>query len=373
MRKSISKLPGWLLLGLVFPLAFLNGWLFFLLVEYLQPLVSILIAATLLAFLLDLPILFLQKRGVKRGWAVGLVLLLALLILGILGLILIPLILQQLSELTSNLPTWIESGNQQLQDLEKWAIAQKLPIAPSELITQAAEKLSSVLKSLTSQLLSFVLGAIGSILNIILILVLTVFLVLSGESVWNGVFSWLPSPWDVQLRESMRQTFEKYFASQAILAGILSVAQIIVFAILGVPYAVLFGFGIGVTTLIPYASAFTIILVSLLLTLQDFGLGLRVLVAAIVVGQINDNIVAPRLMGGMTGLNPVWLIISMLIGGKVGGLLGLLLAVPLASVIKSTADTIRVSSSNSQGSLPAEETVPNPEEENQSANQSASN
>jgi predicted PurR-regulated permease PerM len=50
-------------------------------------------------------------------------------------------------------------------------------------------------------------------------------------------------------------------------------------------------------------------------------------------------------MGGMTGLNPVWIILSLFIGGKLGGILGLLIAVPIASVIKSTADTLRSSQS----------------------------
>ncbi len=346
MKTAIGKLPGWLPLLLVFPLVFLNGWLLFLLVDYLEPLVSILVTATLLAFLLDFPIRLLEK-SIKRGWAIGLVLLLALLFLGTLGLILIPLIVQQLRELLANLPEWIDSGSQQWQNLESWAIAQKLPVDIGTAIAQAAEKLSSTLKSLSSQILSFILGTINSIVNVLLVLVLTVFLVLTGEKVWNGIFSWLPSPWNMQLPESIRQTFEDYFASQAILAGILSVAQTIVFLVLGVPYAVLFGCGIGITTLIPYASAFTIILVSLLLSLQDWGLGLKVLVAAIVVGQINDQIVAPRLMGEMTGLNPVWLLLSLLIGGKLGGVLGLLLAVPLASVIKSTADSLKDSFSTS--------------------------
>ena len=95
------------------------------------------------------------------------------------------------------------------------------------------------------------------------------------------------------------------------------------------------------TTLIPYASAFTIILVSLLLALQNLGLGVKILLVAIIVGQINDNVVAPRLTGGMTGLNPVWLIVVLLIGGKLAGILGLLIAVPLASVIKKSADQMR--------------------------------
>jgi predicted PurR-regulated permease PerM len=46
-------------------------------------------------------------------------------------------------------------------------------------------------------------------------------------------------------------------------------------------------------------------------------------------------------MGNMTGLNPVWIIVSLFVGGKLGGVLGLLLAVPLASVIKSTVNSLR--------------------------------
>ncbi len=125
--KSISQLPPELRWGLLFPVIFLNGWLLFLLINFLQPFVSILITAALFAFLLDFPLGWLQKLGFKRGWAVALVFLLALLIIAILGLIVIPLLIQQLSELSVNLPQWIESGNQQLQNLEKWAIAQKLP------------------------------------------------------------------------------------------------------------------------------------------------------------------------------------------------------------------------------------------------------
>jgi predicted PurR-regulated permease PerM len=46
-------------------------------------------------------------------------------------------------------------------------------------------------------------------------------------------------------------------------------------------------------------------------------------------------------MGETIGLNPIWLIAALFLGGKVGGVLGLLVAVPIASVIKSTADQIR--------------------------------
>lgn len=348
MLRSIQKLPRWVQLGLAFPLAFLNGWLFYQLIGSVEPLFSIFVAASLLAFLLDLPIRLLEQRGVSRGWATVLVFFAALLILSLLGLILIPLIVQQLSEFITILPKWLESSSQQLQNLQQWAVTQRLSVDIKGILTQTAEKISNLLQSFSSQLLNFVLSTIGSIVNIIIILVLAVFLTLTGESVWEGIFSWFSPPWNRQLPENIRQTFESYFASQAILAGMLSAAQTVVFLVLQVPYAVLFGVTIGMTTLIPYASAFTIIVISLLLMLQDFGLGIKVLVTAILVGQINDNVVAPRLMGGMTGLNPVWLIIALFIGGKALGILGLLIAVPIASIIKTTTDYLRSQTTNSR-------------------------
>ncbi len=351
MLKSSGQLPTYIFWGLLFPIIFLNCWLLGLMFNFLQPLTNILITAALFAFLLDFPIGWLQKLGLPRGLAVALVFILAILIVATLGLIIIPLLVQQLSELLSSLPQWIESGSQQLQILEKWAIEQQLSLDFNfnqelafnlgKVFTQAAQKLSETLQSLSSQIFNIIFGTISSILNILLTFVLTLFLAFTGKNVWKGIFSWFPLPWGEKISQIIQQTFTKYFVSQAILAIILSVAQTIVFTVLQVPYAVLFGCVIGMTTLIPYASAFTIILVSLLLALQNLGLGLEVLVAAIIVGQINDNVVAPRLTGGMTGLNPVWLILALLIGGKLAGLLGLLIAVPSASVLKKSVDQIR--------------------------------
>ena len=341
MLDALSHLPRWLKVALVFPLIFLNAWILYLLGSYFEPLVSIVVTASLLAFLLDFPIRGLQDRKIPRVLAITLVLGSALLIFGLLVFILVPLIVEQLGELVNSLPKWLESGTQQLQNLEKWAIAQQLPFDIRDSLAEVTTKLTNLIQSLSSRLLNFILGTIGSLANVLFVLVLTVFLVLSGEEVWDGIFSWLPAPWDNYFRDSIQNTFENYFASQAILAGILSLAQTFVFGILNVPYAVLFGVTIGLTTLIPYASALTITIISALLILKDFWLGLKVLVAAIIVGQINDNVIAPRLVGGMIGLNPVWIILSLLVGGKLAGVLGLLIAIPLASVIKNAADVLR--------------------------------
>ncbi|HEY9659624.1 MAG TPA: AI-2E family transporter, partial [Allocoleopsis sp.] len=57
---------------------------------------------------------------------------------------------------------------------------------------------------------------------------------------------------------------------------------------------------------------------------------------------ITDNVVAPRIRGDFTGLNPIWIIVALLIGGRVAGFLGVVLAMPIAATIKSTIETMRL-------------------------------
>jgi predicted PurR-regulated permease PerM len=62
--------------------------------------------------------------------------------------------------------------------------------------------------------------------------------------------------------------------------------------------------------------AFGIALVSLLTALKSFWLGLKVLIIGIIIDQASENGIAPQLMGGFTGLNPLWILVSLLIGVK---------------------------------------------------------
>lgn len=341
MFETLKGLPGWLRVWIVFPFAFLNGWLFLLLFDYLQPFLNTLIAAAIFAFLLNLPAHFLQDRGVSRGMAIALVLLVALLGVGGITVTIGPLVFDQFSALVANAPQLVESGDQQLQFLRQFAIDQHLPINLPDLLEQAVNQLGRVFQVASNQVLAVVTTTISSLVNVLFFLVLVIFMLVGGESAWDGIFSWLPDPWNETLQDSIQTTFRRYFGTQVLLAGILSLAQTLGLLLWGVPYAILFGVTIGVSTLIPYAGVVVIAAVSLIVSLQDFGQGIRVLITAIVIGQVNDILISPRLMGQTIGLNPIWLIAALFLGGKVGDVLGLLVAVPLASVIKSTVDRLR--------------------------------
>lgn len=348
--RPFTKLPQWWTYGLLFPLAILNCWLALLVFEYFRALITVLVIATLLSFLLDYPVRFLRKYGMKRDRAVLSVLFVTLLVLVVLGVTLAPILLTQLTELATRLPTWIVSGTEQVEAFSKWAENRNLRIDISGLTTQLSERVSAQLQSLTGEILKFGLGAADSILNFLLTIVLTFYLLLHGEQVWEGLFKWFPAKLSVQLRSLLPRSFHNYFVGQATLAGLMGLSMTVAFLILRVPFGLLFGLGVGVMTLIPFGAPFSICIVSLLITLNNFWLGVTVLAVATVIDQVIENAVAPRLMGSFVGLNPVWILVSLLVGIKVGGVAGLLVAVPMAGFIKNAVDTLETSPNQSSES-----------------------
>jgi predicted PurR-regulated permease PerM len=339
--NNLPNLPKWLNIGLAFPVIILNGWLLIKFINFFQPLVSVIAVAILLAFVLDYPIQLLQKRGVPRILAVVVVLLFSIIILGAVAVILLPLILRQLNELANLLPYWIDSGTQQIEAFQNWASTQQLPVNLSGLATDVLGKISSQLQSFTGKILGLAFDTISNLLNLLIAIVLTIYLVLNGEGLWDGIYLWFPPQTAKKVRELLREDFNNYFIGQATLGAILAVAVTLAFVVLRVPLSLLFGIGVGLFSLFPFGTGIGISIVSLLVSLKDFGLGLEVAAICVAIDQINSNIIAPRILGNLTGLNPVWVVVSLLIGAKLGGVLGLLVAIPLASFIKDMADTWR--------------------------------
>ncbi len=340
---SLSNWPRWAIAGLAFPVVCLDGWLLYRLGAQLQPIPSIVVTACLIAFLLDYPIDRLEKQGLARGWAILLVLLVALILTTVLVVFLGPLVWQQLNDFAERLPRWIELAKTQLLLLEDRAVFQSLPVNLDQLTVETANQLSSTLQTATSQIINVTFSTINSSLNLLVTVVLAILLIINGEPLWNGLLGWLSAPWQARIRNSLRPSFLGYFSGQATLALILATAQSIAFILLDVPFGLLFGLGIGLVSLIPFGGTVAVLGISTLLAFQSGWLGLKVLIVAFVLGQINDNLVAPRLLGGITGLNPAVLVIALLVGAKFAGFLGLLLAVPTASFLKKLVDMARVS------------------------------
>lgn len=346
MTGSPNKVHQWLTLGLPFPLVVLNGWILLQVFQYFQPLVTIFVLAALLAFILNYPVQFFEKRQVKRNYAVLLVFLVTLVFLVAFGITLIPVLIEQLSESVKLLPSWIDSGSQKLQALNDWAATQNLPVNLSQLVIQVTDRLPDELQSLAEQFLSVALEAIDSVSEVVLTIVLSLYILLDGERLWNSLFKRLP-PRGLLIQQSLQQNFQNYFVGQVALACLVGFSMTLVFLVLRVPFGLLFGLGVGIMTLIPFGDVLSFSLVSLLVASHDFWLGVKTFIVAIVVDQIIDQAIAPRLLGSFTGLSPVWVLAALAVGTKVGGLLGLLIAVPLASCLKSALDSLPTATDNS--------------------------
>lgn len=341
MLEILSNMPRWLKLSFIFPLLCLNGILFAFVIDYFQPFINSLIIASIIAFLLELLIELLTKKGLKRSLAITIVILSALIILVITSFILIPILFQQLDELLVNVPQWINQANEYISS--NISIFDRFNINIDSVFEQINSKISSIIKTIGTQTFTILFTTINSVFNVLFILILTIFLLIGGEKFWEGIFSWFPQPWHQKIPNYLSSTFKDYFFSRLILVGFASIARGIIFVILGVPSAILFAFGIGIASLVPFIGGVVTILGTLLLFFKSGQLALLFFIFATIIDQITDNVIAPRFMGELIGLNPIWLITSLFIGAKFGGLLGIFLAVPLASVIKKIVDDIRSS------------------------------
>lgn len=332
--KLFSYLPKWILYFLILPLIVINGWLLLVVLNYFESLFTIVIAATLLSFILDYPVRLLQRFKIKRSLSILIVLLFVISGLSIIGITIVPIIIDQLNQLLEKLPSWLSSGSAQLQYLETWAKNRNFPVSISSLGADLLSRLSVQLQQFSGQILGSIFSVLSRILDILLTTVLTFYLLLQGQELWDGIFQLLPNDLATKTRPALRETFHNYFVGQITVAIIMGSAITTAFLILKIPFGLLFGVGVGIAAVFPFGAGLSIIIVSFLVALKSIWLGLKVLAVAVVIQQVVESVVAPRLLGGFTGLNPAIILFSLLAGAKIAGFLGLILAVPLASLIK---------------------------------------
>ncbi|MBW4671919.1 MAG: AI-2E family transporter [Cyanomargarita calcarea GSE-NOS-MK-12-04C] len=323
------------------PLLVINGWAISAIFNYFHSLIVILVAASVLAFLLNYPVSWMQRQGARREQVAILVFLLALSILFALGVTLFPLALTQAQQLVARLPELIDSGRSQLMILNEKADTVGLPINLDALLSQINDRVKSQLQAIAGQVLNLAVVTLTSLLDFLLTMVLTFYLLQHGDELWHSLVDWLPTRFRKPFTETVRLSFQNFFITQLIISTCMACALIPTFLWLKVPFGLLFGLTIGIMALIPYGGSVGIALTTSLVALQDFSMGVRVLTAAVIVQQILENLIAPRILGSFTGLNPVWLLVSVLTGARIGGLLGVILAVPTAVVIKTALNALR--------------------------------
>jgi len=332
--QAFDKLPRWLVWEIALPLTILNVWLLYKVFQTFQTLLTVLVAATLLSFLLNYLIEQLKDRGIKPGISIALILLLAAGLLGMLGFVLVPALLQQLGDLGNRLPDWLDSGSQQFQVLDAWLESKHIPLKMTALATQLAQMLPDEVAQLPDQVLEIILGIADRLLEVLITTVLTIYLLLHGDDFWSGLLRWLPGNIGSQTRLAFRDKFKNYFVGQATIALLMATSLTTVFFLLNIPYWLVFGIGIGLLALIPFGDLVGIFTAAIIVSFNSILNGVELVTVALLIDQIIDNAVAPKILGDLVGLNPVWIVVLLLIGSQLAGVLGLLLVVPLAGALK---------------------------------------
>ena len=334
-----------LMVGLSAPILVLNFWAMGMIANFFGVLVTIGVVASLLAFLLNYPVSWLAKKGLPRDPISIVVFLLTLSLLFGVGISVFPIVLNQAQQLIARLPEWIESGQQQFLLLNEQAEARGFDFNLDSLAEQTFARIEGQLQSLTKSAVNITVDALSSLLDTLIAAlvttILTYYLLQHGDELWDSFIEWLPPKRQEPVANIIRNSFQNYFIGQLIIGICFSLTLIPIFLFLKVPFGLLFGLTIGTLALIPFGATVGIILVTFLIMLQNVFLGLKVLAAAAVVQQVVDNLVAPRVLGSVIGLNPVWVFIAVLLGAKVWGLVGVVIAVPTASVIKTTLMSVR--------------------------------
>jgi predicted PurR-regulated permease PerM len=134
----------------------------------------------------------------------------------------------------------------------------------------------------------------------------------------------------------IHEVFAKYLRGQLLEAFFVGVLSAIALAIVGIDYAFVIGIIAGISNMIPYVGPVVGTILAGIMGLLS-GNPIKVLYAVIsmlVVQQIDNNLLAPKIVGESVGLHAVFTMMAIIIGGSVGGLLGMLLAVPVAAACK---------------------------------------
>jgi predicted PurR-regulated permease PerM len=318
-----------------FLLFFASGWALTQLLAYFETVIVIFAFAAILAFLLSYPVQWLEHY-IPRGIAVILVFLLSLMI--ILGLtVTVGLsILSQAQQLINSITLFLNSLVPLTGQLEEFLRERNIQVNLNAIQQQLQNQILSGLSLGIGYTLSTVQIFFANFINLILITVIAFFMVLDGQRLWVFTLKLVPKHSRNRFAIIVKRKFLGFVRGQLILTVFLTTSTLIVFLVLEVPFPLILAVIVGIFDAIPGIGAtLGISIIFLIVLSQSVWLALKVLAACVVLQQIQDNLIAPRVMQGTINVNPVVIFFALLVGARVAGLLGIFLAIPITGVIVS--------------------------------------
>ena len=319
------------------------------------------LAGTLLAYLLYIPASKIEKKFQKskkkfikkraRGISVFITYILAIALIILLVNVILPVVIDSVMELVSNFQNYWNVAMEKLGALPDNSIlkseqAENLVKSVGESIqnidfTQyiSSDKITGYIKS--------VIGVASGIFDVFVSFVVSVYILLQRGFIMSFARKLTMAIFDEKTCDkigkyvdSTNRIFFKFISGQLIDGIIVGILVTIGMSVIGVKYAVLLGFMIGLFNIIPYFGAIVAVAISVLITLITGGISQTLIMAIVVIilQQIDSNIINPKIIGNSLEISPLLVIFAVTVGGAYWGVLGMFLAVPVVAVLKIIID-----------------------------------
>lgn len=307
--------------------------------------------AWLIAYLIYPMVSFFQHklRIRNRSAAIFSVMLLLLLACVLVGWLLVPPIVEEFGKLKNLLSDYFIEGSKQAAIPGTIAnfIKEHIDMLEiQEFLNQ--DNMSGTLQNILPQAWNILSQSVNLIVGIcasFIILLYTFFILLDYESIasgWTGLIPAKHREKTIQVVNDVKDSMNKYFRGQALVAFLVGILFSIGFVIIDFPLAIGFGLFIGLLNMVPYLQLIALFPTVLLALLKAADTGENfwwilacALIVFCVVQIIQDGFIVPKIMGKITGLNPAIILLSLSVWGTLMGILGMIIALPCTSLMLS--------------------------------------
>lgn len=251
-------------------------------------------------------------------------------------------------DVARSLPKWIQSIAGQLAQWfdnspELKQITQQIEVSSENLLNGIVSKITGSIEGLANSIFGVFTQTIGTVFDLLIGIVFALYILLSKErlkrQLYKILFAVLPEDKALLVTDFgtlTNHSFSNFMTGQVAEAFINAALFFTVGLIFRFPYGVVIAVCMGFCALIPYFGAFMGVGIGfVLIASQSFPQAILFVLVAIVVQQIDGNIIYPKVVGDQIGLPAIWVLVAVTIGGNLYGIVGMILFVPIASVLYS--------------------------------------
>ena len=310
-----------------------------------------------LAFILNLPLSFLEKkvfrnlkgRGekFKRPLSIFLSLVFVLLLILILLLTVVPEVISAFESIISSIPslvTRVESwSNDVLTPVLKNnpELLKSLETNWDSLLSKSLSFLKDGLSALLSSTLVAANSLISSITSFVVALIFAIYVLGDKERMERQFRSLLKAYTSKETEEYvlhvfsvLHRSFSSFISGQCLEAVILGSIFILVLSILRFPYSVMIGVVVMFSALLPIVGAFIACFFGAFIILLSSPVkALYFVVIFLIIQQLENNLIYPRVVGSSVGLPALWVFFAVTLGGALFGVVGMLFFIPVFSAV----------------------------------------